>query len=117
MSPPLSSPKPPEPHDSPTGEFPVTRKQMRKTVRGVVAVLGAFFTTVGAGGGAWLHNKSSTHVEERTAALEARHDSLRERLEKVESKVDAMRDEQAAAEQAARARQAELLEAVRHGRH
>lgn len=92
---PQPSPKPPEPHDSPTGEFPATRREMRKTVRGWAVLVGTVFTGLGVGGGKWLHSASSTHVEERTAALEARHEDLRHEMDELRGEVAAMRIQQA----------------------
>ena len=106
---PAPSPKPPEPSDHQTGEVPATRREMRKTVRGWAMLVGTIFTSLGVGGGTWLHNASSTHVEERTAALEAKHDDLRHDMDELRGEMAAMRIQQASDTQ-------EILEAVK-GKH
>ena len=113
---PVPSPQPPKPAEHETGEFPATRREMRKTVRFWGSIIGAAFTSMGVGGGAWIHNAASQHIEERVSVVETRHDAIKERLDKLETKVDELSSTQAAQEDSARARQRELLEAIRHGK-
>jgi hypothetical protein len=117
--------------ETPTGEYePAQPAQPRATVDYVDSWAERFkrYLAIGAAiGGAATgtgmvasHYSATDHadkaVNERTAALEARHEETRRRLDTLEVKVDELRDNQDEAEAAAKQRQAELLEAIKKGR-
>lgn len=135
---PVPSPQPPmQVSETPTGEYPAASEMpapARATPAYVDAALegwfgwfkkwavrgGALATLLGGGAITASHYSATGHadkaVNERTAALEARHEETKRRLDALELKVDDLRDQQLDSESAAERRQAELLEAIK-GKH
>lgn len=117
--------------ETPTGEYaPAQPAQPRATVDYVDSwaerfkkylALGAAIGGLVTGGGVAASHFSATEhadkaVNERTASLEAKHGDLARRLDKVETRLDQLDEHQADAEEAAKGRHQELLEAIKKGR-
>lgn len=133
MPPPLPSPGQPypEPTETPTGEHEAAT-DMPAPPRATVAyvdslaerfkkyvAVGVTLGGLGVGAAGVSHMSATAHadtaINERTAKLEERHDETRRRLDALEVKVDGLRDQQDSAEVSAKARQQELLDAIRKG--